>query len=123
MLEMENRLRKVTIGLFDETLGDNISVEADMLHTSNLMQDPVIIDSTVLKRLVDNLDRVDFALIKNKFRDLIRGCHNMDDLLGTLESEIDFHRSIEAFNKRCEEKGEIRDSEVASFESRTEFEE
>jgi len=110
MIRMEHRLRKVTISLFDEILNDNISVKADMLETNNIMQDPVIIDSTVLKRLVNNLDTVDFAVIKNKFRDLIRGCHNMEDLLDTLESEIDFHRSIEAFNKKRE--NEIIDSET-----------
>lgn len=75
-------------------------IPVEVLNTGGLCQDPIVVDSTVLKRLIDNLQQVSLSAIKEDFQDLLLESVDMDTLLTTLQEEIDFHRSIDSFANR-----------------------
>ena len=53
-----------------------------------------VVDFAVLKRLVDSLRDSDLHSIKRSIRYAIDNCTKMDELLSVMETEVQFHRTV-----------------------------
>lgn len=100
MYKEKQYLEKATLIIGNSIEEGCFEVPVEVLNTGGLCQDPIVVDSTVLTRLIDNLQQVNLSAIKETFQNLVWESQDMDDLLTTLQEEIDFHQSIESFKNR-----------------------
>lgn len=80
-------------------LKDGKEIEIVSLIPDLTVGTPVIVSLEVLKKLTSFLPSASFESIKARILDNIRVASNMDELVGKLEDEIMFQRSVNLINR------------------------